>query len=178
MIIAHVAVTTADDYLTRRAPYREAHLGRLVDLRTRGFVVGGGPAPDGRSADVFYRAPDEAAVRRLIDEDPYVTGGAWTGYAVTLFSEFLEPWRLPPLVTDGSRRVTIVEGRVTDPDMAPLALVEARGAGRLVFGGLFPGGGTLAVMTEPEPEAPLRWFADTGFWSPDSLRARPLLYVL
>jgi uncharacterized protein YciI len=178
MIIAHVAVTTADDYVTRRAAYREAHLGRLMDLRARGFVVGGGPAPDGRSADIVYRAPDEAAVRRLVDEDPYMTGGAWTGYTVAPFSEFLEPWRLPSLVTDGSRRVTIAEGRVTDPDLAPLALVEARGAGRLVFGGLFPGGGTLAVMAEPQPDEALRWFAETGFWAPDSLRARPLLYVL
>ena len=178
VIIAHVAVTTADDYLTRRAPYREAHLGRLVDLRSRGLVVGGGPAPDGRSADVVYRAPDEAAVRRLVDEDPYVTGGAWIGYTVTPFTEFLEPWRLPPLVTDGSRRVTIVEGLVTDPDMAPLALVEARGAGRLLFGGFLAGGRALAVMADPEPEEPLRWFAETGFFAPDSLTARPLLYVL
>ena len=33
-------------------------------------------------------------------------------------------------------------------------------------------------MAEPQPDEALRWFAETGFWAPDSLRARPLLYVL
>lgn len=178
MIIAHVAVTTADDYVTRRAPHREAHLARLTDFRSRGLFVGGGPAPDGRSADLVYRAPDEVTVRRLLDEDPYTAGGAWTGYRLTPFTEFLEPWRLPPVVTDGSRRVTILEGRATDLDMAPLALVEGRGAGRLLFGGLFAGGETLLVMASPEPDEALRWLAETGFWDPATLRARPLLYVL
>lgn len=178
MLIAHVAVTTSDDYLARRGPHREAHLSRLAELRSRGFVVGGGPAPDGRSADLFYRAPDEAAVRRLVDEDPYVLGGAWTGYAVNAFREFLEPWRMPPIVIDGTRRVTIVEGRVTDPVMAPLSLVEARGAGRLLFGGLLEGGESLLVMASPEAGEALRGVAESGFWDPATLRARPLLYVL
>ncbi len=178
MLIAHVAVVTADDYLTRRAPLRESHLARLMDLRARGFIVGAGPSPDGRSADLFLRAPDAETVRRLVEADPYYTGGAWTGYTMSAFSQFLEPWQQPPLVTDGSRRVTVVEGRVTDPDMAPLALVEARGAHRLVFGGLFEDGRTLVVMQAPEPDEALHSLAETGFWDRASLHARPLLYVL
>ena len=43
MIIYHVAITTADDYVNRRAAHREAHLARLTALRQRGFVIGGGP---------------------------------------------------------------------------------------------------------------------------------------
>ena len=178
MIYAHVAVVTADDYLTRRAPFRDAHLARIVELRARGFVVGAGPSPDGRSADLFVRTPDADTIRRLVEEDPYYAGGVWTGYAVASFSEFLEPWKPPPVVTDGSRRVTIVEGRAPDVDMAALALIEARGQGRLAFGGFFPDGRSLAVMNGAEADEPLRWFAATGFWEPESLHARPLLYVL
>jgi uncharacterized protein YciI len=178
MIFAHVAVTAADDALTRRAPYREAHLGRLAELRARGFLIGAGPSPDARSADLFVRVPDADAIRRLIEEDPYYAGGVWKRYAAVSFSQFLGPWRLPPVVTDGSRPATIVEGRTADPDMAALALVELRGQGRQVLGGLFPDGGTVAVMASADQEPPIRWLAETGFWEPASLAARPFLYVL
>lgn len=178
MIFAHVAVQAVHDALERRAPYRAAHLARLLELRTRGLLVGAGSAPDARTADLFVRAPDPDLIRRLVEEDPYYTNGVWERYAVASFSQFLEPWRLPPVAADGSRRATIVEGRASDPDMAALALVEARGAQRLAFGGLFPDGRTLAVMTAAEADAPLEWFAASGFWEPGSLRGRPFLYVL
>ena len=49
MIVYHVAVQTADDYLQKREPHRKAHLERLMGLRSQGLVIGGGPSPDGRS---------------------------------------------------------------------------------------------------------------------------------
>lgn len=178
MIFAHVAIVAADDAHTRRAPYREAHLARLFELRARGFVIGAGPSPDARSTDLFLRVPEPEVIGRLIEEDPYYAGGVWKRYAAASFSQFLSPWKLPPVVIDGSRRVTIVEGRAHDVDMASLALVEARGQGRMAFGGFFPDSAMLAVMSSAEPDEPLRWFAETGFWDRESLRARPLLYVL
>jgi uncharacterized protein YciI len=48
--VFHARVTAAEDYLTRRQPHRTAHLVRLQDLRARGILIGGGPAPDGRTA--------------------------------------------------------------------------------------------------------------------------------
>jgi hypothetical protein len=90
----------------------------------------------------------------------------------------VEPWQLPPIVLDGSRRVTIVEGHMTDPDMAQFVMIEMRGAGRLVFGGAFPGGATFGVMKSEDAEEAKGWFAETGFWEPESLTARPLLHVL
>ncbi len=178
MIVYHVAVTTVADYAARREPHRGAHLDRLVALRERGLVVGGGPAPDGRTADLFYRVGQPADLARLVEEDPYFTGGAWTAYRSRTFSEFLEPWERPPVVTDGSRRACLVEGAAPDVEMASLALVEARGAGRLAFGGFFPGGETLAVMRLAEPSAAVDALAATGFWKPGTLRARPWLHVL
>ena len=55
MIVFHMAVATSDDYLVRREPHRRAHLERLQGLRAAGILIGGGPSPDGKSADLFYR---------------------------------------------------------------------------------------------------------------------------
>jgi uncharacterized protein YciI len=178
VIVYHVAIRTADDYLKKREPHRQAHLERLMGLRARGLVVAGGPSPDGTSADVFYRVQQPDELRRLVEEDPYYAGGAWSSYTPRSFARFLEPWELPPLVTDGSRRVTLVEGVAPDVEMASFALIEARGAGRLAFGGFFPGGETLAVMRADDPAKAVEELAATGFWEPASLRGRPLLYAL
>lgn len=178
MIVYHVAITTAEDYLRKREPHREAHLERLMALRSQGLVIGGGPAPDGRGADVFYRVGQPDDLRRLVEEDPYMTGGAWASYAPRSFAQFLEPWELPPLVTDGSRKVTLVEGVTRDVEMASFALIEARGGGRMAFGGFFPGGETLAVMRGDDAEKALDELRATGFWEVASLRARPLLHAL
>ena len=178
MIVYHVAVQTADDYLQKREPHRQAHLERLMGLRAGGFVVGGGPAPDGRGADVFYRVEQPDDLRRLVEEDPYFTGGVWSTYAARSFAQFLEPWELPPLVIDGSRRVMLVEGVAPDVEMASFALIEARGGGRMAFGGFFPGGETLAVMRGDDAAKTLDELRATGFWDEASLRARPLLYAL
>ena len=76
------------------------------------------------------------------------------------------------------RVATIVEGPAADEDMAQFALIEARGAGRLAFGGLFEGARTLAVLKTPRADEALAWLGDTGFWKRDALAARPWLHVL
>jgi uncharacterized protein YciI len=178
MIVYHAAFSTAADYVTRREPHRRTHLERLMALRAQGFVIGGGPAPDGKGADIFYRVRQPDELLRLVEEDPYFTSGSWTGYTSRTFAQFLEPWELPPLVTDGSRRATLVEGVAPDVEMASFALIEARGAGRMAFGGFFPGGASIAVMRAEDPAAAVAALAETGFWQPESLAARPWLYVL
>jgi uncharacterized protein YciI len=178
VIVYHVAVETGADYLQKREPHRQAHLERLMGLRARGLVIGGGPAPDGSGADLFYRVGQPDDLRRLVEEDPYFTGGVWPRYRSRSFAQFLEPWETPPLVTDGSRRVSVVEGLAPDVEMASFALIEARGAGRMAFGGFFPGGQTLALMRAPDEAKALEELRATGLWEPASLRARPLLHVL
>jgi uncharacterized protein YciI len=173
-----MAVTTSADYITRREPHRRAHIERLQGLRAAGILIGGGPAPDGRSADLFYRLQQPQQIKNAMEEDPYFLAGAWTGYTSRSFSAFVEPWEAVPVVLDGSRAATIVEGAVENLDMAQFALIELRGAGRLAFGGFFEDGGTLAVLKTPRAEDALAWLRDSGFWKSDALTARPFLYVL
>ena len=178
MIVFHIAVTAAPDYLIRREAHRRAHIERLQGLRANGILVGGGPSVDGSIADIFYRLQQPAQLTYAIEEDPYWTGGVWTRYEPRSFSQFVEPWEMVPVVVDGSRRLTIVEGPTAEHDMAQFALIEMRGAGRLAFGGFFEGGGTLAVAKTADADEALSWFVETGFWKPDALTARPWLHVL
>jgi len=178
VIVFHLAITTAEDYAAKREPHRRAHLERLQGLRAAGIVIGGGPAPDGRRVDIFYRLQQPGQVTPAVEEDPYFLAGAWTAYTPHSFTHFVEPWERVPLVVDGSRVATIVEGPAADEDMAQFALIEARGAGRLVFGGFFEGARTLAVMKTSRADEAIGWLADTGFWIKDGLSARPWLHVL
>ncbi len=178
MIVCHVSLTAADDYLERRGAHRTAHLDRITELRRQGFVIGGGPSPDGKTADIVYRVQQATDMTRLIEEDPYWTGGVWKAWRPRDFAQFLDPWEMPPLVTDGSRKVTIVEGLAPDVEMASFALIEARGGGRMAFGGFFPGGTTWALMRSPDAETAMAELEASGLWKPGSLTARPLLHVL
>ena len=178
MIVFHIAVTAADDYLTHRETHRRAHIERLQGLRANGILIGGGPSADGKTADIFYRLQQPAQLTFAIEEDPYWTGGVWTRYEPRSFSQFVEPWEMVPVVLDGSRRATLIEGPTADHDMAQFALIEMRGAGRVAFGGFFEHGATLAVAKTADADEALRWFTDTGFWKPGALSARPWLHVL
>jgi uncharacterized protein YciI len=178
MPVYHAAIATSEDYLERRAKHRQAHLDRILGLRTQGLVVAGGPAPDGRTAEIFYRAQQPSEVIRLLEEDPYYLAGAWRTYTLRGFTEFIGPLESPPLVTDGSRRVTLVEGVTLQADMAEFAVIRLCEAGRLGFGGFFEGGGTLALLATANGTEALGWLTETGFWKEGSLTARPFLYVL
>ena len=178
MIVAHVFITTAEGYLTRRRPYRQANLEYLMGLRAQGLVIAGGPAPDGQSADVFCRVQQPDGVRRLIEGSPFFVNGLWTGYEPRSFGRFLEPWELSAPMPDESRTATVVEGLAPDVEMAAFALIEARGAGRMAFGGFLEGGQTVTLMRTADPAEAIGWLSETGLWQPDTLRGRPLLQVL
>ncbi len=178
MIVLHVAIATSADYVSRREPHRRAHIERLAGLRAAGALIGGGPAPDGKSVDLVYRLQRPDQLKPAIEEDPYWRAGAWTGYTPRSFTNFVEPWQLPEIVLDGSRATTIVEGRVSDADMAEFVLIEMRGRQQIAFGGFFADGETLALCKTSDAAAAVSWFAESGFWATERLRARPLLWVL
>ena len=113
-----------------------------------------------------------------MEEDPYWLGGVWTRYTPRSFAQFVEPWEMVPVVLDGSRRVTIVEGPTADHDMAQFALIEMRGAGRLAFGGFFEDRQTLALVRSADAAEATACLSETGFWDAERLTARSLLHVL
>jgi uncharacterized protein YciI len=178
LIVFHIAVTAAPDSLTKREAHRRDHIARLQGLRANTILIGGGPSPDGKTADIFYRLQQPWQVKPAMEEDPYWVGGVWTKYEPRSFSHFVEPWEMVPVVLDGSRPATIVEGPVSDLDMAQIALVEMRGAGKLAFGGILDGGQTLVVMKTADGGEAKGWLEEHGFWESDKLTARPFLWVL
>src|SRR2546421_6355076 len=78
VIVFHIGVETVDDYATKREPHRREHMARLQGLRSNTILIGGGPAPDGKSADLFYRLQQPWQVKPAMEEHPYWTCGVWT----------------------------------------------------------------------------------------------------
>jgi uncharacterized protein YciI len=71
-----------EDVLEKRAPYRQAHLDGLKAQKERGILVTIGPTADVTKVFGIYDADSEAAVRELIEGDPYWQNGIWTEYEV------------------------------------------------------------------------------------------------
>jgi uncharacterized protein YciI len=71
-----------DDYIERRSPFREEHLGLAREANERGELVLAGAyadPPDG--AALVFRADDDSVVRDFVAHDPYVREGLvnkWT----------------------------------------------------------------------------------------------------
>ena len=85
MIVYHIAVTAADDYL--QAPYSPSPGAPRTTAGAAhgGNLRGGGPAPDGKTAELFYRLQQPWQVKNALEEDPYWTGGVWTAYTPRSF---------------------------------------------------------------------------------------------
>jgi uncharacterized protein len=71
-----------ENVLEKRAPYRQAHLDNLKALKEAGKVFTIGPTQDLTKIFGIYVAADEAAVRQLIESDPYWQNQIWTDYEV------------------------------------------------------------------------------------------------
>ncbi len=66
-----------EDYVTRRAPFRDAHLERAWQACKRGELVLGGALANPVDGAVLLFAGDSAEVaERFARADPYVTSGA------------------------------------------------------------------------------------------------------
>jgi hypothetical protein len=72
-----------DDYVSRRAPYREEHLRRAREANRRGelLLAGAFSDPPDRALLVF-RVPERAVVEEFARNDPYVTHGLVTRWEV------------------------------------------------------------------------------------------------
>ena len=67
---------TVDDYLTRRAPFREAHLALARAAHERGeLVMGGALADPADSALLVFKGDSPAVAESFAKGDPYVHNG-------------------------------------------------------------------------------------------------------
>jgi uncharacterized protein len=72
-----------DDYITRRAPLRGAHIGHARAAAERGELVLGGAfanPPDG--AVLMFKGDSPAAAEAFAKSDPYVVNGLVTSWRV------------------------------------------------------------------------------------------------
>jgi uncharacterized protein len=71
-----------DDYLARRAAFREAHLTLAREAHRRGdLILAGAIAEPPDRAVLVWRTDDHSVVERFADSDPYVQNGlvaSWT----------------------------------------------------------------------------------------------------
>lgn len=70
------------DVVERRAPYRQAHLDYLQQLRESGQLLTIGPTQDLKKVFAVYTAVGETDARQLVEGDPYWQNGIWTEYEI------------------------------------------------------------------------------------------------
>ncbi|NDJ19103.1 YciI family protein [Myxacorys almedinensis] len=68
--------------LEKREPYRKAHLDGLAKQKADGVLVTIGPTKDVTKVFGIYEAESEAAVRQLVESDPFWENGIWTEYEI------------------------------------------------------------------------------------------------
>ena len=67
---------TVDDYITRRAAFRQEHLKLATEARERGELVMGGAFTDPADmALLIFRAENRGVVESFARRDPYVVNG-------------------------------------------------------------------------------------------------------
>jgi uncharacterized protein YciI len=73
----------ADDYLARRAQFRDAHLTLAWAARARGeLLIAGALAEPADGALLMFEGESAAVAERFAETDPYVVNGLVTGYRV------------------------------------------------------------------------------------------------
>ena len=70
------------DHLTRRTPYRDAHIALAREAEARGELVMAGALSDPLGALLIFRADDATCVRAFVSADPYVTEGLVTRWQI------------------------------------------------------------------------------------------------
>ncbi len=72
-----------DDYLSRRAEYREVHLRLAQEANRRGeLLLAGALADPADQALLVFRVPDRSVVEEFARSDPYVTNGLVTRWEI------------------------------------------------------------------------------------------------
>jgi uncharacterized protein len=82
-----------DDYLARRAAFREAHLALAREAQRRGdLILAGALAEPTDRAVLIWRTDDRSVVERFIDGDPYVHNGLVTSWTIRPWTVVIGEW--------------------------------------------------------------------------------------
>ncbi len=74
---------TVDNYVSRRAPFREEHLGLVGEFHSDGrLVMAGALAEPADGAVLIFRGDTPAAAHDFVKHDPYVKNGLITEWSV------------------------------------------------------------------------------------------------
>jgi len=72
-----------DNFVSRRAPYREEHLRLAREAHRRGeLVLAGALADPADGALLVFRVPGQSVVEAFAQSDPYVTNGLVTRWKI------------------------------------------------------------------------------------------------
>lgn len=72
-----------DDYVERRAPYREEHLGLARAAQARGeLVLAGALADPADKAILVFHSQDKTVVEEFVRKDPYIRHGLVTSWDI------------------------------------------------------------------------------------------------
>jgi len=85
-----------DDYITRRAPLRDQHLGLAREAHARGELVLAGAfvnPPDG--AALIFHASDQSVVEDFVRNDPYVINGLVKHWKIRLWNVVIGDQKSP-----------------------------------------------------------------------------------
>jgi uncharacterized protein YciI len=74
---------TVEEYVDRRAPFREEHLRLVTEAYKRGDVIMAGALADPVDRAVLvFRSPDKTVIEDFIRNDPYVLHGLITRWEI------------------------------------------------------------------------------------------------
>jgi uncharacterized protein YciI len=80
-----------DDYLERRAPLRDQHLGLANEYLRRGeLVMAGALAEPADRAVLVFRTDDPATIEQFVQNDPYVAEGLVTKWTIRKWTVVLD----------------------------------------------------------------------------------------
>ena len=105
----------SDDYVARRASFRDAHLERAWASHARGeLLLGGALADPVDGAVLLFQAESPQVVQDFAASDPYVVNGLVTRWRVREWSTVAGEWATTAVRPDG--HVTTGRGTSRVPD--------------------------------------------------------------
>ncbi len=87
-----------DDFVTRRAPFRPAHLTEVREAHARGEIVMAGALAEPAGALLVFRAADRSVAENFAKADPYVHEGLVKSWSVRPWTVVVgnDPAETPP----------------------------------------------------------------------------------